>query len=224
MIFRLQRFLILPAALAIAAYGQATHPVTGRPIATVMGMGGADWLERTERVSEEAPDRALDALDIKPGTTVADVGAGVGYLTVRLAKRVGPTGKVYANDIQPGMLERLKKNIEANRLANVETVLGTETDPRLPPSAIDLVLLVDVYHELSQPQAMLAKIREALKPDGRLVLFEYKKEDPAIPIREEHKMSVADVKTELEAEGFRLVKVHGNLPRQHILVFRKSLM
>ena len=146
MIFRLQQSL-LPAALAIAAFGQATHPITGRPIAPVMGMSGADWLERAERVSEEAPDLAVDALDIKPGMTIADIGAGVGYLTVRLAKRTGPTGKVYANDIQPGMLERLKKNLEANRLANVEAVLGTETDPRLPPSAIDLVLLVDVYHE-----------------------------------------------------------------------------
>ena len=223
MIFRLQQSL-LPAALAIAAFGQATHPITGRPIAPVMGMSGADWLERAERVSEEAPGLAVDALDIKPGMTIADIGAGVGYLTVRLAKRTGPTGKVYANDIQPGMLERLKKNLEANRLANVEAVLGTETDPRLPPSAIDLVLLVDVYHEFSQPQAMLVKIREALKPEGRLVLFEYKKEDPAIPIREEHKMSVAEVKAELEAEGFRLEKVHGNLPRQHILVFRKNLM
>jgi len=214
----------LPAALAIAAFGQATHPVTGRVIAPVMGMSGAGWLERAERDSEEAPDVALDALGIQPGMTIADVGAGVGYLTVRLAKRVGPTGRVYANDIQPGMIERLKKNLAAHRLSNVETILATETDPRLPPSAMDLVLLVDVYHEFSQPQAMLAKIREALKPDGRLVLFEYKKADPAIPIREEHKMSVAEVRRELEAEGFRLEKVHGNLPRQHILVFRKNLM
>lgn len=223
MIARL-RFFILPAAFAVAAFAQATHPLTGRPIASVMGMSGAGWLERAERDSEEAPDRALDLLGIKPGMIVADVGAGVGYLTVRLAKRVGPSGKVYANDIQPGMLDRLKKNLQAHRLANVETVLGTETDPRLPSSAIDLVLLVDVYHEFSQPQAMLAKIREALKPGGRLVLFEYKKEDPSVPIREEHKMSVAEVKAELEAEGFLLEKVYGGLPRQHVFVFRKNLM
>lgn len=210
--------------LAPAVLPQAAHPVTGRPIAPVMGMDGADWLERAERDSEEAPDLALDALDIKPGMTIADVGAGVGYLTVRMAKRVGPEGKIYANDIQPGMIERLRRQLAEKRLTNVELVLGTETDPRLPPNAIDLVLLVDVYHEFSRPREMLEKIRVALKPDGRLVLFEYKKEDPTVPIREEHKMSVAEVKTELEAEGFRLDKVRSNLPRQHILVFRKNLM
>jgi ubiquinone/menaquinone biosynthesis C-methylase UbiE len=154
---------------------------------------------------------------------VADVGAGVGYFTWRLAERVGPAGKVYANDIQPEMLELLRKNVEARHLTNVETVLGKEDDPKLPAGRIDLVLLVDVYHEFSQPQKMLQKIRGSLKPDGRLVLLEYRKEDPAIPIRPEHKMSAAEVRAEVEPEGFRFEKNLGTLPRQHILIFRKSV-
>jgi ubiquinone/menaquinone biosynthesis C-methylase UbiE len=201
---------------------QSVHPVTGRQIAGVMGIGGADWLVRSERESEEAPDTALDAIGIRKGSVVADIGAGVGYFTWRLAERAGPAGKVYANDIQPAMLERLKKNMTARGLANVETVLGTEDDPRLPPDRIDLVLLVDVYHEFSEPQKMLQRIRQSLKADGRLVLLEYRKEDPTIPIRAEHKMSVQEVKAEVEPEGYRLDKTLEVLPRQHILIFRKA--
>ena len=201
---------------------QATHPVTGRKIAGVMGVGGADWLERSERETEEQPDKALDALGLKPGMTVADIGAGTGYMSLRMAKRVGPTGKVYANDLQPEMLRMLRENAAQAHLTNVETVLGSESDPKLPKSQMDLVLLVDVYHEFSQPQQMLRKIREALKPDGRLVLLEYRKEDPKIPIRSEHKMSVAEVKAELEPEGFVLGRVIETLPRQHILVLTKT--
>jgi len=201
---------------------QATHPVTGRKIAGVMGVGGADWLERSERETEEQPDKALDALGLKPGMTVADIGAGTGYMSLRMAKRVGPTGKVYANDLQPEMLRMLRENAAQAHLTNVETVLGTESDPRLPKSQMDLVLLVDVYHEFSQPQQMLRKIREALKLDGRLVLLEYRKEDPKIPIRPEHKMSVAEVKAELEPEGFVLGRVIETLPRQHILILTKT--
>ena len=199
------------------------HPVTGRHIAPVMGAGGADWLVRPEREAEEAPDAALDAIGIPRGATVADVGAGAGYFTWRLADRVGPSGKVYANDIQPEMLDLLRKNIAARHLANVETVLGVEDDPKLPPGRIDLVLLVDVYHEFSQPQKMLRKMRDSLKPDGRLVLLEYRKEDPSIPIRPEHKMSVGDVRAEVEPEGFRFEKNLDTLPRQHILIFRMSM-
>ena len=208
------------ACLCISGVAQ-THPVTGRHIAPVMGAGGADWLVRPEREAEEAPDAALDALGIPRGATVADVGAGAGYITWRLAERVGPRGKVYANDIQPEMLDLLRKNIAARHLTNVEPVLGAEDDPKLPPGQIDLILLVDVYHEFSQPQKMLRKMRESLKPDGRLVLLEYRKEDPNVPIRPEHKMSVAEAKTEVEAEGFHLGPVIETLPRQHILVFTK---
>lgn len=188
-----------------------------------MCAGGADWLVRTERDAEEAPDAALDAIGIPRGASVADVGAGVGYFTWRLAERVGSAGKVYANDIQPMMLEQLRKNIETRHLTNVQTILGREDDPKLPAGRMDLVLLVDVYHEFSQPQKMLRKIRESLKPDGRLVLLEYRKEDPNIPIRPEHKMSVAEVQAEVTPEGFRFEKNLDTLPRQHILIFRKSI-
>jgi ubiquinone/menaquinone biosynthesis C-methylase UbiE len=215
--------MLLPWAAGVAM-GQAVHPATGRQIAPVMGAGGADWLVRSERESEEAPDAALDAIGIRKDSTVADIGAGVGYLTWRMARRVGPAGKVYANDIQPEMLQRLRQNIAEKGLANVETVLGTGTDARLPAAAIDLALMVDVYHEFSHPAEMLQSIRRALKPDGRLVLLEYRKEDPSIPIRPEHKMSVQEVRAEIEPEGFRLEKTLETLPRQHILIFRKSSM
>ena len=201
---------------------QAEHPLTGRKIAPVMGVGGADWLDRNEREQEEHPDAALDAIVIKPGMVVADVGAGTGFMSLRMAKRVGPAGKVYAEDIQPEMLARLRRNAAKAKLANVETVLGTEADPKLPAGALDLIILVDVYHEFSQPQRMLQHMREALKPDGRLVLLEYRKEDPSIPIRPEHKMSVQEVKIETEAEGFKLSQVLETLPRQHILILTKA--
>jgi ubiquinone/menaquinone biosynthesis C-methylase UbiE len=167
-----------------------------------MGMGGAPWLVRPERVAEEAPDAALNAIGIAKGAVVADIGAGVGYFTWRLAERIGPTGKVYAVDIQPGMLDQLRHNMAEHKLANYEAVLGAADDPRLPAARIDLALLVDVYHEFSQPQKMLRQIRASLKPDGRMVLLEYRKEDPAVPIRPEHKMTVAEVKAEIEPEGF----------------------
>jgi ubiquinone/menaquinone biosynthesis C-methylase UbiE len=196
-----------------------THPISGRRLAPVMGWQGADWLERGERVDEEEPDVALDALKIAKGASVADIGAGSGYITVRLAKRVGPTGTVYANDLQPQMLEMLRRRLEKEKIANVTLVQGTVDDPKLPPASVDLGIMVDVYHEFSQPQAMLRGLRQALKPGGRLVLLEYRKEDPSIPIRLEHKMTVAEAKMELEAEGFTLSKVDESLPRQHILIF-----
>jgi SAM-dependent methyltransferase len=220
--------LIIFSALSVwtgiptAQAWQSEHPLSGRRIAPVMGVSGADWLERNERELEENPDAALDAIEVKPGMVVADVGAGTGYMTLKMAARVGPTGKVYANDVQPEMLRRLRQNAAKNKITNIETVLGTEADPKLPAGQLDLILLVDVYHELSQPQKMLRKMREALKPDGHLVLLEYRKEDPTIPIRPEHKMSVQEVKTETEAEGFRLDRVIEKLPRQHIFVLSKA--
>jgi len=201
-------------------FGQSVHPVTGRQTAPVMSSAGAPWLDRPERESEEQPDKALEAIGIRRGMVVADVGAGIGYMSFKMAKLVGAPGKVYANDLQPEMLEQLHERARRDKITNVETVLGTETDPKLPPGVIDLVLLVDVYHEFSQPQAMLRKIRESLKADGRLVLLEYRKEDPKVPIRPEHKMSVPEVKAEVEPEGFQLDQVIEVLPRQHIIIFR----
>jgi ubiquinone/menaquinone biosynthesis C-methylase UbiE len=215
---------ILTVLIATCLFGQAEHPLTGRRIAGVMGIGGADWLERSEREIEELPETALDKIGIQPGITVADVGAGVGYFTVRLGRRVGPTGKVYAVDVQPEMLTILKDRANKAKLTNIVPVLGSESDPRLPAKSLDLILLVDVYHEFSQPQKMLRKLGQALKNDGRLVLLEYRKEDPHIPIRADHKMSVEEAKTEVEAEGYKLESVLSDLPRQHILIFRKSVI
>jgi ubiquinone/menaquinone biosynthesis C-methylase UbiE len=186
-----------------------------------MGVGGADWLVRPERVEEEHPDEALDLIGIVKGSVVADVGAGVGYYTAKLAKRVGPEGKVYANDIQIEMIERLKRNMSQQKIDNVIPVLGAEDDPRLPRDAIDLVLLVDVYHEFSKPVAMIDHIRDSLKPGGRLVLLEYRAEDPDVPIRTEHKMSVKTVRKELEPQGLKFQKSIEKLPWQHIIIFTK---
>jgi len=217
----------LAATLFIAAVSPAVaqttgvHPISGRRFAEVMDASGASWLDRSERDLEEAPDTALDIISVKKGSTVADIGAGSGYMTVRLAKRVGDKGMVYANDIQPAMLELLDRRLKSAKLTNVTAILGSIDDPKLPPASIDMALMVDVYHELSRPQEMLRHIREALKPGGRLVLLEYRKEDPSIPIRPEHKMSVAEAKQELEAEGFKLARVADELPRQHVLIFTK---
>lgn len=207
------------AATRQAPFG--THPITGRKIAGVMGMAGADWLVRPERVAEENPDGALDAMSIRPGMQIADLGAGVGYMTLRMAKRVGPSGKIYGVDLQPGMLAELQKNAKAAGLTNIEPILGEPADPKLPAGKIDMVLMTDVYHEISQPQAMLRKLREALKPDGRLVLLEYRAEDPAIPINPDHKMTVEQVRAEIEPEGFRLLPPIETLPRQHLLILVK---
>ena len=212
------------AVLAVSAvlHAQQRHPVSGRLIAPVMGVAGAEWLERPERESEEAPSKAIQALQIQPGQVVADIGAGSGYYTVRLAREVGPTGKVYGTDIQPGMLDLLLRNVAKAKLDNVVPVLGTPDDPKLPPGAIDLALMVDVYHELGAPQAFIRKLRASLKPNGRLVLLEFRKEDPRVPIRPEHKMSVAEVRQELEPEGFTLSAVLDVLPWQHILVLTRT--
>jgi SAM-dependent methyltransferase len=215
--------IALAGAIAGCQAQTGAHPVTGRQIAPVMGAGGADWLMRPERAREEEPAKALDLVGIRRGMAVADIGAGAGYFSLRLAERVGSEGKVYANDIQPRMLELLRVNARKAKAENIELVLGTATDPNLPPGSIDLALLVDVYHEFSQPQAMLDGIRAALKDDGRLVLLEYRKEDPAVPIRFEHKMSIDEVKQELAPAGFLLDEVLHDLPRQHVLIFRKKL-
>lgn len=199
---------------------QRRHPVSGRIFAPVMGVGGAGWLERPEREEEEAPSKAIDMLELKAGMVVADIGAGSGYYATRIAKRVGPTGRVYATDIQEGMIALLNRRIASEGLGNITTVLGGMDDPKLPPKSIDVAIMVDVYHELQQPQIFLQRLKPAFKPGGRLVLLEFRKEDPKIPILEVHKMSVAEVKQELEAEGYRLDRVVDGLPWQHLIVLR----
>ena len=215
--------LALSLLAVVPACAQSEHPVTGRRIPPVMGASGADWLDRSEREQEEQPEKALDALNLKPGMIVGDIGAGTGFYSIRIAKRVGPIGRVYANDIQPQMLERLRQNAALQKVSNIETVLGTESNPKLPPGQLDLVILVDVYHEFSRPQRMLDRIRESLKSDGRLVLLEYRKEDPSVAIRPEHKMSVSEVKAEILPEGFVFEKTIETMPLQHIIIFRKAL-
>ncbi|HEX6162104.1 MAG TPA: methyltransferase domain-containing protein [Vicinamibacterales bacterium] len=210
--------LIVAASVLVDA--QRRHPVSGRIFAPVMGVGGAGWLERAEREDEEAPSKAIDALDLEPGMVVADIGAGSGYYASRIAKRVGPTGRVYATDIQPGMIDILERRIKNEGLTNVTAILGGADDPRLPPASIDLAIMVDVYHELQQPQLFLQRLKPVFKPGGRLVLLEFRKEDPKVPILEVHKMSVAEVRQEMEAEGFVIDKVIDVLPWQHIIVLR----
>ena len=184
-----------------------------------MSAAGADWLTRPERIQEEDPDRMLAALDIKKGAVVADIGAGVGYHVWRLSEIVGPAGKVIGEDIQPEMLRMLKKNIDDRKLKNVDVVLGTPADPKLPDNSLDLVLMVDVYHEFSDPVTMMRHIKSALKPDGRAVLVEFRKEDPNVPIQPLHKMSVQDVRSELEPLGFKFQRSLEFLPWQHIVIF-----
>ncbi|HET9218829.1 MAG TPA: class I SAM-dependent methyltransferase [Terriglobia bacterium] len=211
------RMLSIPL-LALLAAAQAPTAVQRQP-APVMGMGGADWLVRPERIQEEQPDRMLAALDIPKGAVVADVGAGVGYHVWRLSEIVGPTGKIIAEDIQEGMVQLLRKNIESRKLRNVEIILGTPTDPKLPSNSVDLVLMVDVYHEFSEPATMMRHIRNSLKPGGRVALVEFRKEDPSVPIQPLHKMSLQEVRSELEPMGFKFQRSLEFLPWQHILIF-----
>jgi ubiquinone/menaquinone biosynthesis C-methylase UbiE len=211
--------LLLVAAVLAYAQGGKRHPVSGRTIAGVMGHQGAAWLDRPERETEEAPSRAIRALKIEPGQVIADIGAGSGYYSLLLSKAVGPRGRVYATDIQPEMLAILERKLKAQAIDNVQLVLGTETETGLADASVDLAIMVDVYHELQQPEAFIQAVKRALKPGGRLVLIEFRKEDPNVPIREEHKMSIREARQELEAEGYRFDRVLNDLPWQHILVF-----
>jgi protein-L-isoaspartate O-methyltransferase len=209
------------AALLLGAtlLAQARHPVTGREIAPVMSVSGHAWLDRPEREREESTTQAIKALQLRPGMVVADIGAGSGYYTVRLAKGVGPTGRVFATDVQRGMLDLIDRRVRQEGLTNVTTVLGSDSDPGLPAHALDLALMVDVYHELQAPQTFMRRLRETLKPDGRLALLEFRQEDPNVPIREEHKMSVSGARRELTADGFRFRESIERLPWQHLLIF-----
>jgi ubiquinone/menaquinone biosynthesis C-methylase UbiE len=195
----------------------------GREISHVMGHQGAEWLERPEREEEERTDVLIDALALKPGEVVADIGAGSGYFSWRMARKVGTNGKVYAVEIQQEMLDILMANMRKRRVgAIVEPVLGTVQDPKLPEAGVDPILLVDVYHELDFPYEMTRAMIKALKPGGRLVLVEYRGEDPNVPIKPLHKMTVAQVRKEMSVHPVKFEQTMTMLPRQHVIVFRKG--
>ncbi len=193
----------------------------GRPIADVMSWQGADWLFRETRIDEEQPEAMLDALKIPPGATVADVGAGVGYHSIRLARRVGPGGTVLATDLQPEMIQMLKQNAQAAGVSNLKPLLCSATNSMLPDGKVDLILMVDVYHECPDPETTLRGLHKALRAGGRLVLVEFRGEDPEVPIKPEHKMTLKQVRREVEPQGFGFVTSLEFLPWQHIIIFDK---
>jgi ubiquinone/menaquinone biosynthesis C-methylase UbiE len=198
-------------------------PVTPRKPANVITAGGASWLEREGREQEQRPDEIFRAMGLKDGDVVADVGCGTGWFARRMARVVAPRGRVYAEDIQPEMLELLKQHVAAEGVKGVVPVLGTETDPKLPAGGLDWILMVDVYHEFQKPGPMLEALRRSLKPTGKVALVEYRLEGAtASHIRTEHRMSVEQVLAEWEPAGFRLVRRHDFLPVQHLFVFEPS--
>jgi SAM-dependent methyltransferase len=194
----------------------------GREIAHVMGHQAADWLERPERDAEEKPALLMDALKLKPGDVVADIGAGTGYFTRRLAEKVGANGLVYAVDIQPEMLDLLTNKMAEAGIHNVKTILGTVSNPNLPSHSTDLILMVDVYHEFDHPREMVEAMLRGLKPGGRIVFVEFRGEDPKVPIKPLHKMTEAQVRKEMAVFPLQWVETLEVLPVQHIIVFRKS--
>ena len=213
-------------ALAVVAWHAGAQekptpePLTkylGRRIAQPMSYHGIPWLNRPERIQEENPEEMLEQLQVKPGMTVCDMGCGDGYYTVELARRVGPEGKVLAVDIQPEMLQELSRRCERLDIKNVDMVLGLPHDPTLPEGQVDLILMVDVYHEFSNPVEMLEAMRRSLKPDGRIALVEFRGEDPTVPIKPEHKMTKKQILKEYRANGFKLVSQYDRLPWQHLM-------
>jgi SAM-dependent methyltransferase len=194
----------------------------GREIAHVMGHQAADWLERPEREQEEKPGLLLEALKLKPGQAVADIGAGTGFYSRRLARKVGEKGVVYAVEIQQEMLDILTNKMAEINIHNVNPVLGTITDPKLPVGGVDLILMVDVYHEFDHPHEMTKAMIKSLKPDGRLVFVEFRGEDPKVPIKPLHKMTEAQVRKEMSAFPVEWVETSEVLPIQHIIIFRRK--
>ncbi len=193
----------------------------GREISAVMGWQGAAWLEREERDREERTDLLLSALALRPGMVAADIGAGTGYLSRRMAPAVMPGGKVWAVDVQPQMIEMLRASVKRSGLTQIEPRLGAVDDVRLPAGSVDLAIMVDVYHELAYPYEVMASVMQALKPGGRVVFVEYKAEDPQVPIKRLHKMSEAQIRREAAVFALDWERTVSTLPWQHVVVFRK---
>lgn len=221
--------LLLPALVAltarrsIAQAPEGPRVYKGRRVADVMSYHGAPWLERDTREQEETPQALLAKLALRPGQKVADLGCGSGFYSRRMARLVAPAGTIYAVDIQPEMLRMVEASAGAEGITNIVTVLASTDDPKLPPGALDWILLVDVYHELQEPEPVLAKMREALAPDGRVALVEFRLEgESARQIKIEHRMSVEQVLAEWEPAGFELVELWEELPMQHLFVFAKK--
>lgn len=232
----MSRILLTLLCLATAALGQVRYEkrtehdpngigvfYQGREIAHVMGHQAAGWLERPERAEEERTDLLIEALKLREGDVVADIGAGTGYISEKMARKVGATGLVYAEDIQQEMLDLLGRKLKLLRLSNIRPLLGTTTDPKLPPAGVDLIIMVDVYHEFDEPFAMTENMIRGLKSGGRLVFVEFRGEDPKVPIKLVHKMTEAQVKKEMslfpELEWSETLSL---LPQQHIIIFRKK--
>jgi predicted methyltransferase len=223
---RVRVFLVV-VALAIVSTTAGLPALTGasaeRRPAQVMSWLGADWLERPGREEEQRPDEVIRTMGLGDGDVVADLGCGTGYFARRMARAVAPSGRVYAVDIQPEMLRLLRERAKGEGLTNVEPVLGENDDPKLPSQSLDWILLVDVYHELQQPKAILAELSESLKPDGKVALLEYRLDGlSAVHIKKEHRMSPEQVLREWEPAGYRLVARHEFLPTQHFFVFEKA--
>jgi ubiquinone/menaquinone biosynthesis C-methylase UbiE len=193
-----------------------------REIAQVMGHQGAGWLERPEREKEEQPRKMLEALELKPGMVVADIGAGSGYHSFRMAEKLAPDGKVLAVDIQKEMLDIIRARMKKDKVTNIEPVLGTEADPKLPAGGVDLILLVDVYHEFAFPFEMTEAMVKALKPGGRIAFVEFRREDEKVPILLAHKMTEKQVLAEMKPHPIRHVKTIKSLPWQHVILFEKK--
>lgn len=232
--FRLMPTVLMTLTLALggiapSARGEeapvlpALKEYKGREIAQTMHYLGADWLTRESRNREEDCDTMLGSLGVKPGQVVCDMGCGNGFYTLKLSKFVGDRGKVIAVDIQREMLGLLDDRAKQEKVTNIETVLGTVVDPKLPSNAVDLVLLVDVYHEFSHPEQMLAAIHKSLKPSGRVALVEFRAEDPNVPIKPLHKMSKEQILKEFPPNGFKLVEEFDKLPWQHLMFFERDV-
>ncbi len=201
---------------------RAKRKYKGREIAVTMHYMGAPWLVRESRQRQEDCETLLRELDIKPGQTICDLGCGNGFYTLQMAKLAGEDGKVYAVDIQPEMLHLLSERAKEEEITNIEPVLGTQIDPKLPEGSVDLILLVDVYHEFSHPHQMLQAMRKALKPGGLIALAEFREEDPAVPIKPLHKMSKKQILKEFPPNGFKLVRQFDELPWQHLMFFGRA--
>ena len=213
-------FLLLGLALLVPTFA-LDEPKTylGRRIAQTMHFTGAEWLTRHEREREEAGEVMRDELKLKPGVNVCDLGCGNGYHTIPIAKAVGPEGKVFGVDVQPEMLDLLKLRALAAEANNIVYVPGSQTETKLPDASCDLILMVDVYHELAHPEPMLQSMKKALKPGGQIVLVEFRAEDLSVPIKPEHKMSKEQIIKEMTANGYTLTRSFDKLPWQHMMWF-----